>query len=400
MKVIKADLCRVCGKVEARRFYVLPEYPLVAGPVTSDNIRIPKGDIVLGYCFNCGACTVVNKATDNMEYGVDYTSSNMSEGSSSSMDKATAQFLDFVGGVGISKDSKVLEIGSYDGSFMNLMRAEFGCEVIGCEPCAEIAGKAIGLGFGVWVGEFSADTFKDFDFDVVVMRNVLEHMLKPREFLADVKKVLKPGGCIVLEVPAGEHRIMEGILGSVVPEHPCYFGIDSLSNLLGSMLESPLVQSDGGILRAMARKPCLDMPKQSLEMQTSKVMRTYTKLRRGQAAAQKRKAGFYDLAHNVQRLLVYGANTCTLELLAGGCIRYDRLAGVYDDDSRKWDKYLVNSGICVSPPSELKDLRAGVTVLVSSYRHMSGITEYLENILMRPFRLIKLYPKVNMVEYE
>ncbi len=400
MKAIKADVCRVCGKVEARRFYVLPRYPLTAGSVTSANVKVPLCDIVLGYCFNCGTSTIVNKVADGIEYGDGYVGSDIGYGKSSSVDRATEQFLDFVGDTGIGADSKVLEIGSYDGSFMAMLNKKYGCEMVGCEPCAEVAKTAIERGFGVWVGDFSADTFKGFDFDLVVMRNVLEHVLEPYKFLADVKKALKPNGRVVLEVSAGEYRIMEGILGSVVPEHPCYFGFDSLYNLLDSLFESPLVQYDRGILRAMARKPWKDTPERSLDAQSSKVMRTYSRMRHGEAASQKRRADFYDLAHNVNNLYVYGANTCTLELLAGGCIRYDYLASVYDDDPRKWGKYLVNSGIRVSPSSELKELAEGATVLVSSYRHMDSIMERLASSVVRPFAVIKLYPHVEVVRYE
>lgn len=400
MKAIKAVVCRVCGKVEARPFYVLPRYPLVAGPVTSENVKVPLCDIVLGYCFNCGTCTVVNAVADNMEYGADYTSSNMGLGSSPSMDRATVQFLDFVDNAGIGVDSKVLEIGSYDGAFMMMLKGKYGCEVMGCEPCAEVAEKAIGRGFSVYEGDFDEEAFKGFDFDLVVMRNVLEHALEPYKFLADVKKMLKPNGHIVLEVPAGEQRIINGILGSVVPEHPCYFGFDSLYNLLNSLFESPLVQYDTGLLRAMARKPWLDTPERSLEVQASRIKRTHSRMLNGEAASQNRRADFFDLAHGIDGLYVYGANTCTIELLSGGCIRSSRLAAVFDDDPRKWGKYLVNSGVRVRPPSEMRDLREDATVPVSSYRHMDAITEYLEHNLVRPFRLIKLYPNVELVKYE
>ena len=400
MKAIKAVVCRVCGKVEARRFYVLPRYPLVAGPVTSENVKVPLCDIVLGYCFNCGTCTVVNSVVDNMEYGADYTSSNIGIGSSPSMDRATAQFLDFVGSTGIGEGSKVLEIGSYDGSFMMMLKGKYGCEVTGCEPCAEVAERAIGRGFSVYEGDFDGEVLKGFDFDLVVMRNVLEHMLEPHKFLADVKKVLKPNGHIVLEVPAGEQRIIDGILGSVVPEHPCYFGFDSLYNLLNSLFESPMVLYDRGLLRVTAQKPLVDAELKPLEAQTNRIMRIYAKMRHGEAASQKRRADFYDLAHNVNNLHVYGANTCTLELLAGGCIRYDYLAGVYDDDPRKWGKYLANSGVCIKPPSDLKDLIEGATVLVSSYRHMDSIMERLASTVVRPFAVIKLYPQAEVVRYE
>ena len=43
--------------------------------------------------------------------------------------------------------------------------------------------------------------FKDSEFDSIVVNQVLEHIFNPDEFLDEIKRVLKPGGKILLTVP-------------------------------------------------------------------------------------------------------------------------------------------------------------------------------------------------------
>jgi len=45
--------------------------------------------------------------------------------------------------------------------------------------------------------------FADASFDAVVMLDVLEHLSEPRALLSEVRRVLRPGGAVVIMVPAG-----------------------------------------------------------------------------------------------------------------------------------------------------------------------------------------------------
>ena len=43
--------------------------------------------------------------------------------------------------------------------------------------------------------------FGDSTFDAVLCNEVLEHVFNPQEFLGEIRRVLKPGGCLLLTVP-------------------------------------------------------------------------------------------------------------------------------------------------------------------------------------------------------
>ena len=50
-------------------------------------------------------------------------------------------------------------------------------------------------------GDASALPFEDGSVDAVVMLDVLEHVPEPRAVLTEVRRVLRPGGVVVLSVP-------------------------------------------------------------------------------------------------------------------------------------------------------------------------------------------------------
>jgi SAM-dependent methyltransferase len=53
----------------------------------------------------------------------------------------------------------------------------------------------------VHVGRLAAQRFPDGCFDVVTANQVLEHLPAPREELAEIRRVLRPGGLLYVEVP-------------------------------------------------------------------------------------------------------------------------------------------------------------------------------------------------------
>lgn len=58
--------------------------------------------------------------------------------------------------------------------------------------------------------------FADGDFDCAVLDNVLEHIDQPREILREIKRVMRPGGTLVVGVP-GERGYRSD------PDHRVYY---------------------------------------------------------------------------------------------------------------------------------------------------------------------------------
>jgi 2-polyprenyl-3-methyl-5-hydroxy-6-metoxy-1,4-benzoquinol methylase len=99
------------------------------------------------------------------------------------------------------KNGKLLDIGCAAGTFLLGMRAQPGWEVEGVEPSAATAELARQHGLKVFTGTLEEAHYPSGSFDAVTMWDVLEHVHDPAATLAEIRRVLKPGGILLVRVP-------------------------------------------------------------------------------------------------------------------------------------------------------------------------------------------------------
>ncbi len=97
---------------------------------------------------------------------------------------------------------RLLDVGCGKGRWLKYLRdhSSFGAEGVEPSPeAAEFARKERGL--DVRTGDVFSAAYPDDSFDVVYLRNVLEHVAEPRALAKEVKRILKPGGVAAVHVP-------------------------------------------------------------------------------------------------------------------------------------------------------------------------------------------------------
>jgi len=98
---------------------------------------------------------------------------------------------------------RVVEIGPGTGGNLVRLASMFpSAEVVGVEPSRAAREVAGAKGVTVVEGTFEAIPARDGSVDLLVALDVLEHCAAPELALADALRVLKPGGLLVLTVPA------------------------------------------------------------------------------------------------------------------------------------------------------------------------------------------------------
>ena len=96
-----------------------------------------------------------------------------------------------------SEKGRILDIGAGVGDFLSVAKKD-GWETIGIEPSEKA--KAIAIKKGVSFIESVAD-LENNSFDVITMWHVLEHVPDLENQIAELKRLLKPNGTILIAVP-------------------------------------------------------------------------------------------------------------------------------------------------------------------------------------------------------
>ena len=120
---------------------------------------------------------------------------------------------------------RLLDVGCGNGQFLALMRNE-GWDVEGQEVDSRAAESALKTyGKRVRVGRLEAIGYPCDNFDAVVMSHVIEHVHDPIEILKECRRILKPGGTLVLVTPNAEgsgHRYFKSWYRGLEPPRHLY----------------------------------------------------------------------------------------------------------------------------------------------------------------------------------
>jgi len=95
---------------------------------------------------------------------------------------------------------RLLDVGCSSGAFLMSAR-KVGFDTTGVEPSAEAAETARRAGLNVFTGFLEAARFPDGAFDAATLVEVIEHLRDPRSLLAECRRVLKPGGILLVTTP-------------------------------------------------------------------------------------------------------------------------------------------------------------------------------------------------------
>jgi len=106
---------------------------------------------------------------------------------------------------------KLLDVGCAEGAFLAAARRA-GFEVEGTEISRHAAGQAAtAIGAVVHHGDLRDAALPRASFDIVTIWHVLEHMLRPGESLREARRILKPGGFLLVAVPNRSNTIFGAV---------------------------------------------------------------------------------------------------------------------------------------------------------------------------------------------
>jgi ubiquinone/menaquinone biosynthesis C-methylase UbiE len=138
---------------------------------------------------------------------------------------------------------RILDVGCGSGNFLAALRSR-GWDVYATEFSDAAVALAESRGITVHRGTVEDAGYPDDHFDVVTMWHVLEHVPAPRETLDELRRVLKPDGLLVVEVPDSASLTFRlcgrDWMGLDIPRHLQHFTPTTLVRLLDDAGFTPI----------------------------------------------------------------------------------------------------------------------------------------------------------------
>ena len=133
------------------------------------------------------------------------------------------------------KENRFLEIGFGAGTILEAAESA-GWEVFGQEVSRPAVEHANARGFNTFLGELHEANYPDEYFDVVIASEIIEHLVEPEKVLAEIRRILRPGGVFWGTTPFARsisYRVM-GIDWSTLspPEHLQLYSIRGIKGML------------------------------------------------------------------------------------------------------------------------------------------------------------------------
>jgi SAM-dependent methyltransferase len=295
-----------------------------------------------------------------------------------------------------SGDSRILEIGSAAGGLLRALMDLGFCNVTGADPspeCVRVAHEAFGVP-GV-VATILRMPAADEPYDTLITTGVFEHIRDLEGAVSEVRRLIRPGGRVYLEVPdASRYQPQQDApYQEFSVEHVNYFSLTSLRNLMQQRGFTAI--AGGHVVRPQHEITCpcvygvfeLSDRKLPLERDTE-TEAGLTAYIAGCAAEDSRiRAAIGQALRPGERMIVWGTGAHTLRLLATGGLDPATIS-VFVDSNPKYQQRTLN-GIPVVGPADLKARTE--PILISSCGFQNEIREQVQQGLGLTNPLILLY---------
>lgn len=226
--------CRSCQTGPLRPLLDLGKQPLANNLLRDKDLTRdePRFSLILTVCESCDLLQIA-ETVPPVDLFSDYV--YFSSFSDTMLRHAQEASIRYMEEFQLSRKSLVVEIASNDGYLLkNFKEQEVPC--VGVEPAENIARVAHEKGVDT-IAEFFTNEFAEHfvgergGADLVLGNNVFAHVPTINDFVAGLKTILTPNGCIVLEFPYAGDFMEKCEFDTVYHEHVFYFALSPLEPL-------------------------------------------------------------------------------------------------------------------------------------------------------------------------
>lgn len=222
--------CRLCKNENIELLIDFGMQPIVHNLKKDCKQEEGKFPFQIGHCKSCGFLQIIDCIPPEILYENYFTLSSWKN------QPHTTRLIDVMHNIcGENFNNSICEIGCNDGTFLLQLQNLGYKNIFGIEPTKDAYAQAIESGLNVkndfFNKNFVVKNNLDNSFDIVITRQVLEHIEKLDDFINSIDFILKDDGKIVIEIPDSDWNL-ETLDYALWEEHINYFTLNTLNQLL------------------------------------------------------------------------------------------------------------------------------------------------------------------------
>ena len=288
--------------------------------------------------------------------------------------------------------SLVVEPGSNDGILQRPLNG-LGIRTVGVEPAENLCLRARTEGFETINGFFGQQVVAELgeeSADAVVACNVFAHNPEIHSFTENVARLLRPGGCFVIEVSHVGDMIRELTWDSIYFEHVFYWSLTSISRLLSDhglpVTSVDHIPTHGGSFRIWATKQGREgSPEVAkwLQGEAEDGLNEFSAYTRFASEVEEFQGRFAqrlrELVAQGRRIVGYGSPAKATTLLNSCGLSGDEIKYIVDDSPLKQGRYLPGLHIPIVGAERMESEPPDV-LLVLAWNYADQIRERTQHL--------------------
>lgn len=361
------DTCHLCENNNLIPLINFGKHPIAHHFLSTADETEYSHQVNLSFCNDCGLIQLVDPIPPEHFY------TNYNWLSSWKIQSHMRGVIDYVKTLpGFNKDSKILEVGCNDGSFLEALRGAGYQNLLGIEPAKDARSASVEKGIETINAYFNQSTALEIlnsrdKFDLVIFRQVLEHIVDLTGMRKALDQIIKPGSYILVEVPNFDFSLRTYDYSSIWEEHVNFFTRSTMNKFL-SEIGIKVIHTDTANFCGEA---LIVFGEKTKEIGESSVADNGLDIARKNGVNFKNrwpvfKKEFSDYLQkqkdNGIKIALYGAGAraCTMVNFTALTAYIDF---VVDDQPEKQGKYLPGSRLPIYPSSELEAKNVGLCLL-------------------------------------
>jgi len=309
----------------------------------------------------------------------------------------------------VSKQSKILEIGSNDGTLLKFFKKK--CSyLLGVDPAVHLFKDSnIKVIKGLFNYNLSNQIKKNHGkFDIIIANNVIANIDNLEDVFCGIKNILSEKGFVIIETFALYGIIKNNLIDNIYHEHLSYFSIESFKKFSEkfnlNLIEAKFLSVKGGSLRFVFKKEKISTSKKINNL-INKEKNILTNIEKKFQIIQKinndnsiKINQFIDkIKQHGKTIAGFGASVGTTTLIYDFMLM-KKINFIFDNEKRRFGLYLPGTFIKVMDPKRIKKLNLDY-IIIFAWRYAKIIIRRNRKIFNNKIKFVLPLPKLKIINY-